>query len=232
MTTEQNHTTSASTQELPPMPTRETAMLVLQQGSDSSKYWPLRRNEPITIGRSDECDVVLPDRQVSRFHARVVWSGDHYQLEDLGSKNGTHVNGKQAQSPVALHDGDEFQIGLRFRLAFIDAGATAPLTLNREITGLRLDKETRQVWIDGTQLDPPLSLPQYRLLEILWDAGGSVVTRDDIIETVWPEDSIDGISEQAIDALVRRLRERLADIDDDFRYIVTVRGHGFRLENR
>lgn len=231
MTTEPTYST-ASTQSLPPMPVRETAMLVLQQGTDSSKCWPLKRNQPITIGRSDECDVVLQDRQVSRFHARVVWNGDQYQLEDLGSKNGTHVNGTPTESPMMLQDGDEFQIGLRFRLAFIDAGATAPLSLAREITGLRLDKETRQVWIDGTQLDPPLSLPQYRLLEILWDAGGSVVTRDEIIDAVWPEDSIDGISEQAIDALVRRLRERLADIDEDFRYIVTVRGHGFRLENR
>lgn len=214
------------------MNVRETAMLVLQQGADSSKRWPLNRNRPITIGRSEECDVVLADRQVSRFHARISWRKDHYQIEDLGSKNGTHINGQAAQAPTPLQDGDEFQIGLRFKLAFIDAGATAPLNLSREVTGLRLDKETRQIWIDGVQVDPPLSLPQYRLLEILWDAGGRVVTRDEIINAVWPEDSIDGISEQAIDALVRRLRERIADIDREFRYIVTVRGHGFRLNNR
>ncbi len=41
-----------------------------------------------------------------------------------------------------------------------------------------------------------------------------------------------GISEQAIDALVRRLRDRIAAMDPDHAYIVTVRGHGFRLENR
>lgn len=153
-------------------------------------------------------------------------------LKIWGSKNGTHINGTQAQEPAPLQDGDEFQVGLRFKLAFIDAGATAPLSVAKEVTGLRLDKETRQIWIDGVQIDPPLSLPQYRLIETLWDAGGRVVTRDEIINAVWPEDSIDGISEQAIDALVRRLRERLADIDGDFRYIVTVRGHGFRLNNR
>jgi DNA-binding response OmpR family regulator len=39
------------------------------------------------------------------------------------------------------------------------------------------------------------------------------------------------VSEQAIDALVRRLRDRLAELDPDHRYVVTVRGHGFRLEN-
>lgn len=222
----------SSTQELNTLNHIETAMLVLQQGADSSRRWPLNRLHPITIGRSDTCDIVLPDRQVSRFHARVSWCGDHYQLEDLGSKNGTHINGKEAKEPTALFDGDEFQVGLRFKIAFVDAGATAPLTLDSEHLGLRLDKETRQVWVNGKLLDPPLSLPQYRLLEVLWDTGGSVVTRDQIVDAVWPEDSMEGISEQAIDALVRRLRERIADIEQDFQYVVTVRGHGFRLDNR
>ena len=145
----------------------------------------------------------------------------------------THVNGQEVQSTSApLQDGDELQIALRFKLAFVDAGATAPLSLENDKRGLRIDKETRQVWANGILIDPPLSLHQYRLLEVLWDSGGSVVTREQIIEAVWPEAASEGVSEQAIDALVRRLRERLAEIDKDFRYIVTVRGHGFRLENR
>jgi DNA-binding response OmpR family regulator len=77
-----------------------------------------------------------------------------------------------------------------------------------------------------------LSLHQYRLLEALWKSGGGVVTREEIVKAVWPEASGEGVSEQAIDALVRRLRERVAEFDDEFQYVVTVRGHGFRLENR
>ncbi len=46
------------------------------------------------------------------------------------------------------------------------------------------------------------------------------------------EASSEGVSEQAIGALVRRLLERVAETDEEFRYIITVRGHGFRLENR
>lgn len=132
---------------------------------------------------------------------------------------------------IPLSDGDEIQIALRFKLTFVDAGATAPLTLDTENQGLRLDKDTRQVWINGVLADPPLSLHQYRLLEVLWDSGGGVVTHDRIIEAVWPEASSEGVSE-AIDALVRRLRERIEEVDMEFRYIITVRGHGFRLENR
>lgn len=212
---------------------RENAMLVLQRGAEAGRRWPLDRAHPITIGRGEECEIHLPDRQVSRAHARIAWNGETYALEDLDSKNGTHVNGAEVQATkVPLHDGDEIQIALRFKLAFVDAGATAPLTLDTANQGLRLDKDTRQVWINGVQADPPLSLHQYRLLEVLWDSGGGVVTRDQIIDAVWPEASSEGVSEQAIDALVRRLRERIEEVDTEFRYIITVRGHGFRLENR
>jgi hypothetical protein len=212
---------------------RESAMLVLQRGSDAGRRWPLDRRNPLTIGRSDDCDIILPDRQVSRYHAQITWEDDHFQIEDLDSKNGTHVNGQELRgAPAPLQDGDEIQIALRFKLGFVDAGATAPLTIETGEQGLRLDKETRQVWVNGHLVDPPLSLHQFRLLEALWDAGGSVISRERVISAVWPEASSDGVSEQAIDALVRRLRERLAEGDEEFRYIVTVRGHGFRLENR
>jgi hypothetical protein len=207
-------------------------MLVLQRGAEAGRRWPLDRNHTLMIGRSEDCDISLPDRQVSRYHAKIYWQGEGYFVEDLDSKNGTHVNGQEVKKPAPLHDGDELQIALRFKLAFVDAGATAPLTLNNDNQGVRLDKETRQVWINGILTDPPLSLHQYRLLEALWDSGGSVVTREQIIQAVWPEASSEGVSEQAIDALVRRLRERIAEVDEEYRYIITVRGHGFRLENR
>ncbi len=209
----------------------ESAMLVLQRGSEAGRVWPLDRTRPITIGRNDDCDIVLPDRQVSRYHARVEWLDDEFTVQDLGSKNGTHVNGQECIDPTILQDGDELQVALRFKLAFVDAGATAPLSMEGSEQGLRLDKETRQVWVAGAQVDPPLSLHQFRLLEALWMAGGSVISRDQVIETVWPEASSEGVSEQAIDALVRRLRERLTECDAGHQYIVTVRGHGFRLDN-
>lgn len=211
---------------------RENAMLILQRGAEAGRRWPLDRSRPVTIGRGEECDIALPDRQVSRLHARIEWRESAYYLLDMGSKNGTHLNGQEARDLVALNDGDEIQIALRFKLAFVDAGATAPLNLSSEQRGLRVDKETRQAWVNGLLIDPPLSLHQYRLLDALWDSGGSVLTREQIIDAVWPEAAGDGVSEQAIDALVRRLRERIEECDNEFRYIITVRGHGFRLENR
>jgi hypothetical protein len=207
-------------------------MLILQRGSDEAgRRWPLDR-QGVTIGRNEDCSIVLPDRMVSRHHARLYWLNGHYYVEDLDSKNRTHVNGQEIRGPYELRDGDEIQIALRFKLAFVDANATAPLSLDAPAEiGLRLEPATRQVFVCGRALTPPLSVAQYHLLELLTDAEGTIVTREDVVHGVWPEAVEEGVSEQAIDALIRRLRERIAEIDTERQYIVTVRGHGFRLEN-
>ena len=206
-------------------------ILVVQEGQLAGKRWPLAK-PVLTIGRGEECDVVLPDRQVSRYHLRIVHDEMGYAVEDLGSKNGTHLNGRDILISQPLRDGDEIQIALRFKLAFVDAGATAPLLLETPVDrGLRLDVAAHQVWVNGRQLEPPLSAQQYRLVELLVGSMG-VVGRDDIVRAVWPDVVEGGVSEQSIDALVRRLRERLAELDAEHQYIVTMRGHGFRFENR
>lgn len=216
------------------MYSRESAMLILQEEETAGQTWVLDRDR-VVIGRDPDCDVVLPSRLVSRQHAVVARDEAGYVLEDLESKNGTYLNGRVVAGTVRLQDGDEIQIALRFRLAFVGAGATAPLGVAPERLAqqaLRLDASGRRVWILGEELDPPLSPSQFRLLELLYRHAGEVVDREEIVETVWAEEAEAGVSEQAIDALVRRLRDRLAEADPDWQYVVTVRGHGFRLENR
>ncbi len=210
----------------------EVAMLILQRGGLGGQRWRLDRDE-IVIGRSPECDIILPDRQVSRRHARIFRQGDTYYIEDLHSKNGTWVNGVPVYNAVPLEDGDEIQIALRFKLAFVGTGATAPLSVDTGAQeGLHVDLAGHRVFVNGREILPPLSQAQFRLLALLWEAKGNVVSREDIVRYVWAGADAEGVSEQAIDALVRRLRERLADYDPDHMYIVTVRGQGFRLQNR
>lgn len=183
------------------------------------------------IGRDEECDLVIDDRQVSRRHARIRLEDNLFLLEDLGSKNGTFVNGQELDQPQPLQDGDEIQIALCCKLAFVDAEATAPILFEEPERGLYMDLESKRVWVAEQEIDPPLSPAQYRLLELLYEEPGRVYSRDEVVEAVWPEDDRAGISEQAIDALARRLRERLVEMDPATQYVVTVRGHGFRLEN-
>jgi DNA-binding response OmpR family regulator len=97
---------------------------------------------------------------------------------------------------------------------------------------LRLESAARRVWVGAREIDPPLSAPQFRFLELLYNHPGQVCSREAVIQVVWPEVQSAGVSEQALDALVRRTRDRLAEADPDHTYIITVRGHGFRLDNR
>jgi len=213
------------------MQAQDMPMFVVKEGDLDGKSWTLDQ-DVITIGRGADCDIVLPERQVSRRHARVERRNLGYLLIDLGSRNGTYVNGQEIKQPYYLQDGDEVQVALCIKLSFVGAEATVPLTFEG-VAGrpVRIDKGTRRVWIRGKELDPPLSPAQYRLLELLADADGQVISRDQVVGQVWPDDLIEGVSEQAIDALVRRLRDRLAEAAPDRQYIVTVRGHGFRLDN-
>ena len=216
------------------MTAHDLPMLVVYEGEHQGQRW-LVDQDTMTIGRGPDCEVVIPERQVSRYHARIQRDESGYLIYDLGSKNGTYVNGVEVHDePHRLKDGDEIQIALCVRLGFVGADATLPLQLQPggPERGVSLDRAGRRAFVAGQELQPPLSVAQYRLLELLVDRQGEAVSRDEVVETVWPEEEAQGISEQAIDALVRRLRERLTALDPDHNYILTIRGHGFRLDNR
>ncbi len=214
-------------------------MLIIQNGQKAGERW-LLDSDVVIIGReAGETDLLLPERQVSRKHAKIERTETGFLLTDLESKNGTFLNGKELREPKILQDGDEIQIALSVKIAFVGSDATAPLNarpisrgMKAAVRGIRLDKEGRRIFVAEMELDPPLSLQQYRLLEMLIDANGGVVPRQQLVEHVWEGESAYGVSEQAIDALVRRLRDRLAERDPEHDYIVTVRGHGLRFENR
>lgn len=66
---------------------------------------------PVVIGRSPDTDIVIADDFISGRHARIVPSGEGAVLEDLGSTNGTVLNGTRLGAPAALSAGDEIALG-------------------------------------------------------------------------------------------------------------------------
>ncbi|MGQ9468190.1 MAG: FHA domain-containing protein [Anaerolineae bacterium] len=208
-------------------------MLVVLEGETAGQRWLIQEDQ-VLIGRGLDCDIILTARQISRHHARIERTADgRYFLYDLGSKNGTWVNGEKVQeAPRLLEDGDEIQFAFSVKMTFVGSDATLPLEGEGPVRGIRVDRAGRRVFVGGREVLPPLSPAQYRLLTTLLDARGQVVSREEVVRAVWPDEDVRGISDQAIDALVRRLRERLAELDPHHEYIATVRGHGFRLENR
>jgi hypothetical protein len=208
----------------------EAPLLIGQTGPLKGERWIL--NKIITIGRESTCEVVIPDRQVSHFHARLTPTLEGIVLEDLGSKNGIHRNGTPVVGPVTLQDGDTVQIALAQQFLYLISDATVPLSDLDDASGrLRLDLRTRRVWVDNRVIDPPLSALQFHVLQVLYDHQGQVVDRHQLVSEVWGEEEAIGVSDQALDALLRRLRDRIETIDSTFNFIVTVRGHGIRLDN-
>jgi hypothetical protein len=212
------------------MSQQEVAILLVQEGNSPKTQWPLAKGSMI-IGRETDSDIQIDDRQVSRRHAELTHTVEGYTLRDLGSKNGTFLNGEMlSQAPRLIRNGDEIGIALCAKLTFIEDEATAPIILDfKQKPSIRMDMAAKRVWVIDHEISPPLSLAQYNLLELLYKNAGNVVSRDQVVAVVWSEEESEGVSEQAIDALARRLRERIAEIDQENKYVETVRGHGFRL---
>lgn len=210
--------------------TDEFPLLIAQEGPLKGQRWSISRT--LVLGREYSCDVIIADRQVSRFHARLTPTPEGVMLEDMGSKNGTHRNGEELSAPVILQDGDAIQVSLAQEFTFLTSDSTMPLGEGAGRPGrLVMELRSRRVWVNQQQVAPPLSAQQFKLLWMLYEKQGQVINRADLVTAVWGEEQSVGVSDQALDALIRRLRDRLAALDRKHRYIDTVRGHGVRLDN-
>ncbi len=78
----------------------------------------------LTIGRSGDCGIAIPSEEISRQHARVTPAADGLLIEDLGSSNGTYINGKRIQSGL-LKPGEELRLD-NIRFLLVAPGAEIP----------------------------------------------------------------------------------------------------------
>jgi predicted component of type VI protein secretion system len=118
------------------------------------------RMEPgATIGR-EECDIILTDPDVSRRHAAIRLEGEAVAIEDLGSTNGTYVNGERIGAPRSLRDGDEVKIGSTVwrvsapRAATRLAQVQSPTSLSPQVT------RARPTGAPEPPTEPPAAAPE------------------------------------------------------------------------
>lgn len=90
--------------------TRRVGRLLVVR-SDTQAGASVAVTDSVVLGRSPEADALLDDPYASMFHLRLTMDGDTMSLADLGTTNGTYVNGRRVTSPVVLNSGDSVQVG-------------------------------------------------------------------------------------------------------------------------
>jgi len=80
------------------------ARLTLHPPERASRFLVIRDGQSLVVGRDPACELVLEDPRVSKRHARLEWNGAGWSLEDVGSKNGTSVDGVPASGAPLKDD--------------------------------------------------------------------------------------------------------------------------------
>ncbi len=189
-----------------------------------------------TIGRYEECQIVInPDKKtVSRLHAKIERSGPRYFLSDIGSANGTFVNGERIAGPHLLVNDDTIGLGSKEpMLRFHDPD---PTIIQRRMDWLHYDEPAMRFYLRGKPID--LAIGPFRLLLHLYNHAGEVCTREQCAEVVFGPDYDPG-QFAGLDETINKLRTKLCQaeptIDKETRDIIrkkmvtTRRGLGYVL---
>lgn len=177
---------------------------------------------PTRIGRGVENEIVIVSKLSSRDHALIRREGRRSFLEDLGSTNGTFLNGERVQGSIPLRDGDQLIIG---GLSF---GFHDPEMTSRETPFPELDVNLAAGEVRLNRRQVQLSPKEFALLAFLHQNLGRVCSKDEIGRSVWAEYQ-EGIFDYQIENLVRRLRNKIETDPNAPQLLLTVRGLGYKL---
>jgi pSer/pThr/pTyr-binding forkhead associated (FHA) protein len=151
------------------------------------------------IGREIDNDVVLDDELASRRHAEVWWEQGRAQVHDLGSMNGTFVNGQSARGPLPLRSGDVIQLGARtYRVELLTSGALRRALLaddedeTRKLPGATLVHRV-EVPLLLVGLSPSIEGRRWQLDQSLTTLG-----RDATAAIVLPDESVSRLHAQIL----------------------------------
>jgi hypothetical protein len=134
--------------------------LVMNEGPQPDQTFVLDRDR-LTIGRDPNNDIVINDPQVSRQHARIRRQGGLTVIEDMGSTNGTFVNGMRLANPHTLANGDSISLGDAVKLTYYEAAiaTTEPLGGRPTIAGMPPSYEPPSVAPPAYTSAPPPPSP-------------------------------------------------------------------------
>lgn len=159
--------------------------------ADGDRFEVPIENDSVVIGRSNSADVSIADRFLSRHHARLYRDGDDWLVEDLGSRNGTLVNGARISEPTVVGPGDVIGISA----SIVEVGSTAARRTEPVDSGTRtilrpaaaILGESKQAMSRPDSVGPEAlrrAADQLRVLVDIHQALADAMTIEDLLEGV------------------------------------------------
>jgi hypothetical protein len=192
---------------------------------DASQDWIIHRRA---------AEILVQDLNIHT-ECRKIWGdlspGEQEALLALhrsdASTDGQSV--PEMESVIAKHlvtgQGAELHI---FARAFDEFVQRQGVTRRPGLASIRLDPDSGEVWVRGIQV-PTLTNLEYRLLLLLYGRLGKICSKYDVVEAVWGEDYIDEVDDARIEKLISRLRQKLEPDPNSPRFVLTIRGRGYKL---
>ncbi len=208
------------------------AMLIVERGIRDVSVIPLDQSVSV-LGKPPSAYISIDSPYVSRRHAQIVRQGGRFEILDLGSKNGTCVNGMSLEGERhRLQNGDRIELAHgQVVLRFQQWGSTVTLSSSHRVHvgDVVVDIKSREVWVQGSKLEPPLTRKEFDILGLLYERNGEACSKDEIAARGWPERTGGDIADQDIEQCIRRLRLRIESDPSQPLYIVTLRGFGYKF---
>jgi pSer/pThr/pTyr-binding forkhead associated (FHA) protein len=179
-------------------------------------------DQPIILGRSEKCAVYVADPRASRRHAEIAWDGEVSTLSDLGSANGTFLNGRRVANAETLRDGDEIVVASAV-FTFHDPEATLR---SSNFPLLVVDAKSGEIWVNRKSVT--LSRKEQALFDLLYQNSGTPISKQQIAQAVWPEYEAQ-VYDYQIESLVKRLREKIEPDPANPVLILTMHARGYKL---
>ena len=213
------------------MSSQSDAMLLVESGLSVKKTIFLK-TPTFVMGKASSADFSIDNPFVSRMHCRIRFADGAFFLSDLGSRNGTSLNGVllERDEESLLNDGDSIILAtdvvhLRFRQVS-DQTMTYPHGAQPVSSDIRLDS-ARDAWVRGEKLSPALAAKEFEVLEVRYMQRGTAVSRDDVARAGWPEREDGDVGNQEIEQCIRRIRRRIERDPRSPELIVTRRNFGY-----
>ncbi|MEE8443310.1 MAG: winged helix-turn-helix domain-containing protein, partial [Dehalococcoidia bacterium] len=157
-----------------------------------------------------------------------------YRIRDLGSKNGTFVNGTiLGKAGHRLQNADrielaEGQVVMRFQSG--STTITLPPPVKGTVSGMvQVDVRSREVHVRGVLLEPPLSRKEFDVLHFLYQRRGEACSKDQIAARGWAERTQGDVGDQEIEQCIRRIRLRVEPDPSQPCFVLTIRGYGYKM---